>query len=906
MKRSLWLAVFASVAGPLPGQDDSDGKTGSVLYLEGLRLSTEQPIDLARAAARFKKAAEKATPEEKATAAAALVHLAYCHERMEPENIAEAQAAYGAVVSGYGDVEKWAAVAREKIALKGVDVYLTQLHGALRAWRDSAARSASDKDLVEKRNAVSAKILQVGKDGIQGLLWGLGHADGVIRDFAADRLAEVVDEAGIAAVIARLGDPAADMRAGSAAALQKVFKKANEAAELDRVASDLERDISIPTDGGTDKPKALIEKVRALAGEHRKRAAAVRGGIPDKLDTAQIQAALEKIVGDEAAHPQGRLEAAHAAAAIGRISGALADALVKGMDAGDRNVRQACSRAAGAVDTSLSADKHKLADKLIELVQYEPAKDPEKDKARWANDEVVRQAAAEALEHIALVKSLPALIEALDDNDARVRSAADRALFGVTRKDMGYEPDKPLQDRMAAQAKWKEWWENTGGTVVLVERFWAFQSQWKEFPVVKLFDPDLFLREVESRQSTATDPKADMDRARRVAENFQRLKDVFLQDAVDLGPAALDKLLKFVGGEVEREPKGSPGTRLFVAEAAARAIEKHSISDGPGKIRDLVGQGDSPAKKAGAADGLGRLPKSLVGAAERQALQGALSAAEPEVREAAARALGKVGDDSSAGDLTKAAGDGERAVQIAALRSIGLLAPKNAETVKALGEMIGDEPEGGPNTPTKKVLSGPKAELVREHACDALGAIGDAVSMPFLIRARRDTMVNVRIAARNAIQKVHKANAQVCVEETSKVLRDEKRKTDDRIGAAFALGDMGDPSIARILSLRLRDENPPLQLRDQDPGVRIAICRALGALKAKTLSAVERLLGAMMDEDEREPVRDAAYEALKAVTGADLPAGAFKASDPKEKRDAAKNAWGEWWRAEKGNLKDEL
>ena len=336
----------------------------------------------------------------------------------------------------------------------------------------------------------------------------------------------------------------------------------------------------------------------------------------------------------------------------------------------------------------------------------------------------------------------------------------------------------------------------------------------------------------------------------------------------------------------------------------ARIIEKHA-PDAVGKVRDLVSGGDTGPKKAGAAMSLGFLPKDKAGATEREALAKGLGASEVEVREASANALARVGEAGNAPDLTKAAQDADANVQIAALRAISNIRPDNADTIKALGEMIADEAET-PGGPSKKVLTGPLAHLVREYAVDALGNIANPAAVPYLLRSRRDMMRNVRIASSAAIQKCHKAKPDETRDAALAVLRDEKRKTDDRIGAALCIGDTGDASQGKPLVLRLIDENPPLVLKDQDPAVRIAICQALGNLKAKRLTVVERLIQAMSDENEREAVRNAAYEALKSTAGAEVPENAqFKGSDPKDKRDAAVKWWQDWFGAEKANLKDE-
>jgi HEAT repeat protein len=928
MKRMLFLGVLALVCQPAYGQEDPDRrKTATALYLDGLRCETEKPVDLQKAIAKYKKAVDKAAEEAgkeqneekkkkiREAAAAALVHVGFCNEKLEPENVAEAQTAYGRVASDFGDVEPWAAMAKEKTSLKGVDVYLQRLHAALRPWRDTAARSAADPLYTEKEKAAWEKIQPLQKDAVAGLVWGLGHEDEVIRNFAAEKLAEIVDGPGIEAVIARLNDPNPNMKAGASAAFQKIFRRYNEAADLDRSASDMRAATDIRLDLGTDRAKASMEKLKPRADALQKAAADIRKGIPDKVDTEKIQGELAKLISDENVDPQVRLEAAGALGWIGRVQGGLAEALLKGMDSRNLNVRQACCRAAGAVDITVSADKHKLADKLIAIVVYEPAKPaddankpPSGEHPDWANDGVVRQAAAEALEQIALVKSIPALIDALDDNEARVRASAIRALRVITGKDSikpedpSYEPDKPLKERKDAQAPWQQWWTDTGGVAVLVERFWSFQSQWKEFSAVKLFDPPLFIKEIESRQWVAPDPKSEMDRAQLVLKAFQAKKDVFVQDAVDLGPGAVDRLLKHIGGECDRgQGKPNAATRCYVAEAVARIIEKHGVTDAVGKVRDLVGGGDSGPKKAGAAMCLGFLPKDKVGAAERDALSKGLGASEVEVKEASGNALARVGEAGQAGDLTKAAQDTDANVQIAALRALSNIHPDNPDTIKALGEMIADESDT-PGGQSKKVVNA----VVREYAVDALGNIGNPAAMSSLLRSRRDTMRNVRIATTAAVQKCYKAKAEECVKILDEVLKNEKNKTDDRIGAALCLGDSGDAGLGKKLVLRLTDENPPLVLKDQDPAVRIAICQALGTLKAKRLTVVERLIQAVTDESEREAVRDAAYEALKATVQTELPdASVFKASDPKDKREPAMKWWLEWFGTEKGKLKDE-
>jgi HEAT repeat protein len=908
MKRILVCAAisafgFAAVA----AQEDRDPdrfKTSTALYLEGQKA--EEKKDSALALKKYEKAVKKAKAEmNKEIGARALWQTARVNEALDPENIDGAKAAYEGIQADYSDVQPYADKAKEKLSYQGVDVWLNQIAKSLDAWRISVDRSPVTLTKKLDEEVWSKKIQPKDKDAVPGLTWGLGHPDEVVRDFSAQALAEVVDGTGVEGVIAKLNAEDANARAGASAALRRIYRKINDGAELDRQASALELQLSTVAVDPSGKAAAHHGKLGQEAAKLKESAKKIRHNLPETLDTPGIQGALEKIIGDENALPQARREAAMAASWIGRISGGLVDALIKGMESKDRNVREACARAAGAVDTSLSGDKHKLADVLIKHVQYEPAKDANKAEAVWANDDQVRQASAEALEKIALVKSLPALIEALDDNSALVRKAAYDALGAVTDKNLQsgtdektslpktYEPDAPLKDRLEAKAKWEEWWTATQGVVVLVERFWKFQAQWRDLSVVKLFEPAAFLKEVDTRKWLYQDPKAVSDRAERVVKEFQARKDVFVQDAVDLGAPAIDKLLAFIGGETERESRPSPGTRYFVAEAVAKSIEKNSANDAVAKVTALVGAGDSPAKKVGACIALGFLPKALAGSAEKAALQDqGLAAGEADVREAAAVALGKVGDEQSAAALTKGAGDAEAPVQIASLASLALIKPKNADTVKALGDMVADEPDGG-GASKKSQNAG-----VRQYAVDALGEIADPASMQHLLRARRDTQRNVYEAAKVAIPKVFKADPAAAGKQLSDVFKDEKRKTDDRGGAALSVGETGDVELGKKASEQLIDLNAPRVLKDADPGVRIKICEGLGNLKSKSKTIVDRLLSCAGDETEREAVRNAAYAALKSIFEVDPDAAGspdvdkkFAGSMPKDERSKAIGAW---------------
>src|SRR5260221_4887975 len=167
-------------------------------------------------------------------------------------------------------------------------------------------------------------------EAVVALIWGLGHSDEVIRDFSADCLSQITDEAGITAVIAKLNDANPLARAGASLALQKIYQKFNDAAELDRRAAELERDLATVTLQTGSKAEGQHKKLADEAAKLKTKAAEIRAGIPANLATADIQGALQKILEDEGAHPQARREAAVASKSIGRISRGLVDGLLKG------------------------------------------------------------------------------------------------------------------------------------------------------------------------------------------------------------------------------------------------------------------------------------------------------------------------------------------------------------------------------------------------------------------------------------------------------------------------------------------------------------------------------------------------------------------------------------------------
>ncbi len=985
-------------------QDSDARKSAQQLYTEGQRFESVDR-DFSKAADKYRKAAEKASSgDAKPLAAQSLAGLARCCESSEPENLSDALKAYEDIVSKYGDVEPIASLARKKIEWQGVDVILRQYRNAVDRWR-------SDKQappLRTTRETFWSKIKKLDVKAVPGLLEGLGEQDEVVREFAADCLARVV--AGVEPLTLKLKDPNPVVRGGASLALERVFQIWREAKALDDQADHTLRDFGLskvglaegmeldaeinrgqaaaaeaealrkelernPESGDPGKRLRLAElqntalrgkmlqnvkNTHDLVKQLKTRAAELRNHLPEELNTAEAQQALADLIADEKADPTARLEGAKAALSIGAIAGTLTDALVAGMNSKDRNVRIGSASAAAAVATEKGEDKHKLADQLMAIVQYEPErdwspaeltaadgpaveslvaklssdKDDEADAAtrdliqlgdkvesvvrraaaqakgekirgrfeillgdlqarRWANDALVRQSAALALGQIGLAKSIPALIEALEDNDGSVRREAGNALVVLTGISKDYDPNPHVADpehkmgaasksaaQLAIRAKgveeWKKWWNETRGVAVLVDRFWSFQAAWTTYSAADLFDED-FLKRKTVGLAPDRDEQWKTAREKRVFDEFSSRKEVYVMDAVDLGPEVLDKLLERLGGQSDFErvyeklgdkqksdqtAKSRAATRLFVATAVARL----ATQVGPaGIIPQLTGllQGD---KAAGAAHALGMLDKAALDEKAAEALEMyGLGSADPVVQEAVATALAKVGAASSAKGLTDLAASASQEKEadsprvraaVAAIRAIGALRLKNETTVKTLCDLIDDEPRA------ERAAQKAFVDVLREYACEALGYLGDPNAIEALSRARRDTRENVRIAAAHAVRGLFKVDATVS-QRLLQIVNNEKEKSLHRIGAALAVGDTAHEARVHELVARLVSQNPPRDVRDFDPAVRAAVCGALGAIRSRTQLAIGNLIEAL--SDPAEEVRRQAYAALHAT-----------------------------------------
>jgi HEAT repeat protein len=228
---------------------------------------------------------------------------------------------------------------------------------------------------------------------------------------------------------------------------------------------------------------------------------------------------------------------------------------------------------------------------------------------------------------------------------------------------------------------------------------------------------------------------------------------------------------------------------------------------------------------------------------------------EVQVRWAACRALGWIGDPQAIPHLIQALQDRSGVVRRAACRALGWIGDPQAiphliqalqdrsgvarrAACRALGR-IGD-PQAIPH-----LIQALQDEMwwVRRAACQALGWIGDPQAIPHLIQALQDVDWDVRRAAFWALGEI----GEQAIPHLIQALQDEMWWV--REAACEALGWIGDPQAIPHLIQALQDE---------DRDVREAACLALGEIGDP--QAIPHLIQALQDENER--VRSEACEAL--------------------------------------------
>ncbi len=247
------------------------------------------------------------------------------------------------------------------------------------------------------------------------------------------------------------------------------------------------------------------------------------------------------------------------------------------------------------------------------------------------------------------------------------------------------------------------------------------------------------------------------------------------------------------------------------------------------------------------------------------------------VRATACWALGGKESSNVISGLTRALHDPDARVRKIACRALGLVSCPQA--VPHLAELLEDEEAG-----------------VRKEACEALGKVGDPQAVPYLCRVIRDEDRMVRWAALDALGRIRDPQA-------LPYLIRALQKNIARVTVCRALGEIGDPQAVPYLIQALQDENEYVreaacwalgQIGDTQAvphltqiatvrgkvAVRVAACEALGQICS--LRAVPYLIQVLKDPW----VRSTAFR---------LPIVSMDINFHEAARNLCESAWGALW-----------
>ena len=348
------------------------------------------------------------------------------------------------------------------------------------------------------------------------------------------------------------------------------------------------------------------------------------------------------------------------------------------------------------------------------------------------------------------------------------------------------------------------------------------------FLVRALNDEDTFIRRAAARvlgnlgYGEAIEPLV-----RGLHDESDFVREAVAEALVKLGEASVTPLIGALGDTVN-----------FVRETAASAL----VELGVGEIANVITatlKGDEEA-----------IPK-LVAFRDERILTPLINALEDKQRHvAAAKALGRLGDEKAVEPLIGKLSDENTALQIAAAEALGEL--RDVRAVTPLIGKLGDEDEH-----------------VREAVSAALIQLGEAVVMPLLGKLG-DKVGLVREGAARLLNRLGEAEIAQAVTDILKgsqealqaltALQDKRAlvpliaaldsgEISLEISAAWALGELGcDEAVEPLIG----------KLADEDNTVRMAAAWALGKLGDAT--AVEPLIGKLSDAESS--VREAASDAL--------------------------------------------
>lgn len=299
------------------------------------------------------------------------------------------------------------------------------------------------------------------------------------------------------------------------------------------------------------------------------------------------------------------------------------------------------------------------------------------------------------------------------------------------------------------------------------------------------------------------------------------------------------------------DPQSAEGKDRLVRRDMCRYLGQLRYKLATSALIDRLSDSD-PDVRAAAAEALGNIGAK----AAIQPLKGRMDdkAEEAKVRLSAAVALGKMGDKGAIEFLINMLTEADENLRVRAANALSevgspavnalLDALRSKEELKrwgaakALGEMRCKEAIDELIKVTKD-----KSEDVRIASVVALGRIGDASAVPALLEALKDDSEKVRWHAYNALHSFSSDNATIAIDALSRTTKAETKEQVIRLLGAWK---------AQMATSELLKH-----LRDKSERVRIAAIWALGEIGAS--EAADDILG-ILEQDENDDVkREAAY-----------------------------------------------
>jgi len=845
------------------------------------------------------KAKEQSKPS---TICEALFRKARCLEKKEPQDVPQAQELYNKIISDYPSETMWVKKAKEKIKLKGIDVYLTKLKAEFEKLDKS--HTSNPQAFIEKENEIWSKISQMGKGAMAGLISGLASEDIRIRTFAANKLPEVADENCIKEINSCLDPSKPVMLAGVFQALRSILNVYIKIDELEKKAEKIESSLL-----GINPENSNSQKIRddiLLQAKHiREEAESIRHNLPTKEKISAVFALeLETIVNHPALPKEAKIEVINLVTTLSKISkikAQLEDAIFNCISQKDVDIKKSAILCLGEIDSARAVNI------LSEIVQYEPEKDTKPSEERdWSNTSEVRVAAAELLGKIGKISAIPPLIKALDDNDVKVRAYAKEALFAITKKDFSYEADAPLEERNAAIEKYKASWDTAQGIDILLSRFITFLQEPRDNPLLTFFDKDYFDLEIEGRifnvneEMSAQIHKVADDVYQKFQEQKKKFQDKFLE--LEDKEKLFTNLLKYLGGEgpnveivtsdVGKKAEIKSAVRFFVTQILAEILTKLGGEQRENYQKQIIdiATAEERDKKLGAIltfGTLATLSPDMITDKEVDTVANGISDSTPELRAGAAYSLGLLGEKakSKIENLSSCLLDPDANVKVSAIIAINKIRGKSDNAINNLAEIMKNENEKC---------------FTKRCAIRCLGCLNEA--SPAGIRAlayiRTDSLKILQNETTKAIRNIAKASPK-----TMELIIELLKDNDPRIkkGAICLAGDIGgNSSSAKVILYHLVDKKFPREVKDTNPEVREISAWFFGKTKLKTQKITIGLIEAMEKDVER--VRLSAYTSLKTIFS-DVPE--FKPDDTESKRDKAIREIKKWFKNIKSQLPEE-